>query len=67
MQLGDKIVVINGIYHGLRGEIMDTQLDGKLLCKLVIDDWFYDGVSFVSLDAHDIELEERRDLWQHLI
>lgn len=68
MEIGSRVVVINGILHGFHGEIIDFTNDGKLVCQFELSPpWGDYGRLTTTLKPFDIELENREDLWNHLI
>jgi transcription antitermination factor NusG len=61
MKIGDKVVVISGLFHGYRGEIFEITKNGNLLVALLNEDFGWEFKPF------ELELEEREDLYRDLI
>ena len=55
MQVGDKVIVIQGFWKGLKGTIQEVTKEGSLR----VDTWI--------LDPFDVEMADRPDLYEPLL
>ena len=70
MKTGDRVVAISGFWHGRHGVITEVLPDGNLRFQFETEVWNWNacpGKVTVTVKPFDIELEEREDLWIHLI
>lgn len=55
MEKGSRVIVINGLFHGFHGEIVDVVKDGDLVVAFDYQDFAW------TLTPFDVELEEGRN------